>query len=60
MSDEINEIIRNIDDIEFQNELLSNITMVDNITGDHRIDNLPYLLTRYKILIYTGHGNAAD
>lgn len=51
MSEEIIDILKGIDDIEFQNELISNITIIDNITGDHRIDYLPYLLTRYKILV---------
>eukprot|EP00801_Mesodinium_rubrum_P006506 Mrub_06514.p1 GENE.Mrub_06514~~Mrub_06514.p1 ORF type:complete len:320 (-),score=27.00 Mrub_06514:44-1003(-) len=60
MSEEIVEIVKSIEDIEFQNELISNLTIIDNVTGDHRIDHLPYLLTRYKVLMYTGHGNAVD
>lgn len=41
MSEEIVEIVKSIEDIEFQNELISNLTIIDNVTGDHRIDHLP-------------------
>lgn len=60
MASEIADIVNTVDDDNYKKDLSSNTSIIDNITGDHRIDKLPYLLTMYKILIYTGHGNAID